>query len=84
MLKVIVAVLAWRSTRSDGAPASVVYNGVSMNRFEGEIDQGAVKKRYGIGPLDPTVLFCGRLVQQKGPDLMIEGIPPVLSLEEGR
>lgn len=57
---------------------SVVYNGVSMNRFEGEIDQGAQKQRYGIGPLDPTVLFCGRLVQQKGPDLMLESIPSVL------
>ena len=59
---------------------TVVYNGVSMHRFEGEIDQGAVKQRYGIGPLDPTVLFCGRLVQQKGPDLMIEAIPSVLQL----
>jgi glycosyltransferase involved in cell wall biosynthesis len=57
---------------------NVVYNGVSPNRFEGEIDQGAVKLRYGIGPLEPTVLFCGRLVQQKGPDLMLEAIPSVL------
>jgi glycosyltransferase involved in cell wall biosynthesis len=57
---------------------SVVYNGVSMHRFEGQIDQGAVKRRYGIGPLDPTVLFCGRLVQQKGPDLLLEAIPSVL------
>jgi glycosyltransferase involved in cell wall biosynthesis len=57
---------------------SVVYNGVSMHRFAGPIDQGAVKRRYGIGPLDPTVLFCGRLVQQKGPDLLLEAIPSVL------
>jgi len=57
---------------------SVVYNGVSMNRFEGAIDQGAVKRHYGIGPMDPTVLFCGRLVQQKGPDLLLEAIPSVL------
>lgn len=56
----------------------VVYNGVSMERFEGDIDQGAVKQRYGIAPLDPTVLFCGRLVQQKGADLMIEALPAVL------
>jgi glycosyltransferase involved in cell wall biosynthesis len=57
---------------------SVVYNGVSAHRFEGQIDQGAVKRGYGIGPIDPTVLFCGRLVQQKGPDLLLEAIPSVL------
>ena len=58
---------------------AVVYNGVSNHRFEPEIDQGTVKVRYGIGPLDPTILFCGRLVQQKGPDLLLEAIPSVLS-----
>jgi glycosyltransferase involved in cell wall biosynthesis len=58
---------------------SVVYNGVSMHRFAGQIDQGAVKRHYGIGPLEPTVLFCGRLVQQKGPDLLLEAIPSVLN-----
>jgi glycosyltransferase involved in cell wall biosynthesis len=61
-----------------GDKVSVVYNGVSMHRFAGELDQGDVKRRYGIAPLDPTVLFCGRLVQQKGPDLMLEAIPHVL------
>jgi len=61
-----------------GDKVSVVYNGVSMHRFAGELDQGYVKQRYGIAPLDPTVLFCGRLVQQKGPDLMLEAAPHVL------
>jgi glycosyltransferase involved in cell wall biosynthesis len=60
------------------AKVSVVYNGVSMHRFEGHIDQGTVKRHYGIGPMDPTVLFCGRLVQQKGPDLLLEAIPSIL------
>ena len=57
---------------------AVVYNGVSNHRFEGEVDQGQIKRRYDIGPVDPTVLFCGRLVQQKGPDLMLNAIPSVL------
>ena len=61
-----------------GDKVDVVYNGVSMHRFAGELDQGAVKRRYGIGPTDPTVLFCGRLVQQKGPDLMLDAVPQVL------
>ena len=56
----------------------VIYNGVPVQRYDGWIDPGAVKGRYGIGPLDPTVLFCGRLTIQKGPDLLLEAIPGLL------
>ena len=37
-----------------------------------------VKAGYDIGPMDPMVLFSGRLVVQKGPDLLIEAIPHIL------
>ncbi|OHB64682.1 MAG: hypothetical protein A2Y76_13105 [Planctomycetes bacterium RBG_13_60_9] len=57
---------------------SVVYNGVSPQRFDQPTDPGADKRRYGIGPLDPTILFCGRLSWQKGPDILVEAIPPIL------
>jgi len=57
---------------------SVVYNGVSPGKFNGQVDAGAVKRRYGIGPLEPTVLFCGRLTVQKGPDLLLESVPGLL------
>jgi glycosyltransferase involved in cell wall biosynthesis len=43
-----------------------------------DVDVGAVRKDYDIGPMDPTILFCGRLEWQKGPDLMMEAIPSVL------
>jgi len=56
----------------------VIHNGVNPGRFDIRTDPGADKRRYGIGPLDPTVLFCGRLVWQKGPDLLVEAIPHVL------
>ncbi len=56
----------------------VVYNGVNVHNFDGDIDPGKVKARYGIGPLDPTILFAGRIVHQKGPDLLVEAIPYVL------
>lgn len=56
----------------------VVYNGVSPQRFERSTDVGEIRHQYSIGPMDPTVLFCGRLEWQKGPDLMIEAIPPLL------
>ncbi len=57
---------------------SVVHNGVNVHNYDGWVDPGEVRSRYGIGPLDPTVLFSGRLVYQKGPDLLLEAIPYVL------
>lgn len=57
---------------------SVAYNGVSLHNYDGWITPDSVRIRYGIGPVDPTVLFCGRMVYQKGPDLLVEAIPYVL------
>jgi glycosyltransferase involved in cell wall biosynthesis len=55
-----------------------IYNAVNPRHFEGWLDPGEVKARYGIGPMDPTVLFVGRLEFQKGPDLLVEAIPGLL------
>jgi glycosyltransferase involved in cell wall biosynthesis len=57
----------------------VVNNGVCWKRFNLEFDLGQQKRMYDIGPLDPTVLFCGRLVWQKGADIMVEAVPGILS-----
>jgi glycosyltransferase involved in cell wall biosynthesis len=57
----------------------VVYNGVSPHKWARWLDPGAVKARYGIGPLDPTVLYAGRMAYQKGPDLLVEAVPKVLN-----
>jgi len=57
---------------------SAIYNGVNLHRYEGWVSPAAIKARYGIGPMDPTVLFSGRMVFQKGPDLLMEAIPSVL------
>jgi glycosyltransferase involved in cell wall biosynthesis len=56
----------------------IIYNGVHANKFDGWIDQGEVKKRFHIGPLDPMILFVGRMTYQKGPDLLLEAVPDVL------
>jgi glycosyltransferase involved in cell wall biosynthesis len=58
--------------------ACMVYNGISLSSFDGEIDPGRVKGEYHIGPMDPTVLFVGRMTAQKGPDILIEAIPSIL------
>ncbi len=55
-----------------------IYNGVNYTHFDGFIDPGSVKARFGVGPLDPMVLFVGRMALQKGPDLLIEAVPHLL------
>ena len=57
---------------------SVIYNGVSPGSFDGFIDPAGVRARYGVGPVNPMVLFVGRMVTQKGPDLLVEAIPHIL------
>ena len=57
---------------------SAIYNGVSVRNYDVGIDPGEVKRNYNIGPMDPMVLFSGRMVYQKGPDLLLEAIPHVL------
>jgi len=61
-----------------GDKVYVIGNGVDWKRFDFEVDAGKIKAEYAIGPLDPTVLFCGRMVWQKGPDILVEAIPSIL------
>jgi glycosyltransferase involved in cell wall biosynthesis len=56
----------------------MIYNGVNARAFDYEVDPGEVKRRHAIGPLDPTVLFVGRMVVQKGPDILVRTMPSVL------
>lgn len=57
---------------------AVIYNGVNAATFDYSVDPGEVKRRYAIGPLDPTVLFVGRMVVQKGPDILVRAMPHIL------
>ena len=56
----------------------VVPNGVAYHDFDGYLEPGPVKARYGIGPLDPTIFASGRMTVQKGMDLLVEAVPMVL------
>jgi glycosyltransferase involved in cell wall biosynthesis len=55
-----------------------VHNGINCNHFDGYIDPGVCRRTYRIGPLDPMVLFVGRMTAQKGPDLLLETVPAIL------
>jgi len=55
----------------------VVPNGVVPRQYWAGIDPGEVKRAYGIHPYAPLILFIGRLVYQKGPDILIEALRKV-------
>ncbi len=55
-----------------------IYNGVNSIVFDKHMDPEAVKRQYGIGKMDPVVLFVGRMVVQKGPDILAAAIPSIL------
>jgi glycosyltransferase involved in cell wall biosynthesis len=57
---------------------SVINNGVNARQYDVSVDPGEVKRGYNVGPMDPTVLYSGRMVFQKGPDLLVEAIPYLL------
>jgi glycogen synthase len=58
--------------------ATVIYNGVNAQNFDYQLDPGEVKRRHALAPLDPLVLFAGRLTVQKGPDILVRAMPSVL------
>ena len=57
-----------------------INNGIQCARFDGMLeDPGAVKGSYGIGVMDPVVLFVGRMVGgMKGGDILMEAVPDSL------
>jgi glycogen synthase len=61
-----------------GWKIATVYNGVNVHHYDGWLDPGDVKRSYSVGPVDPMILFSGRMVLQKGPDLLVEAIPAIL------
>ena len=56
---------------------TTIYNGVARHRFDRRVDPDKTRRAHDIGPLDPVVLFCGRLDYQKGPDILLEAFPSV-------
>jgi glycosyltransferase involved in cell wall biosynthesis len=49
-----------------------------MDTFDTGSDAGAVKARYQVGPVDPTILYVGDLDARYGPDILVKALPAVL------
>jgi glycosyltransferase involved in cell wall biosynthesis len=60
-----------------GWKCDVVPNGIVPGQYRSYLDAGEVKRAYGIHPFAPLILFIGRLVWQKGPDMFIEAVRKV-------
>jgi glycosyltransferase involved in cell wall biosynthesis len=56
----------------------IIPNGIVLGKLRRGLNAGRVKEKYGIHPLAPVVLFCGRMSFQKGPDLLVEAVPLIL------
>jgi glycosyltransferase involved in cell wall biosynthesis len=62
----------------DEAKISAIPNGIAAGKIKRVIDQDSIGAKYGVRPGAPPILFCGRMSYQKGPDLLVEAVPPTL------
>ncbi len=47
-------------------------------QFNSSVDHGAVKARYQVGPIDPTILYVGDFSDRYVPDLLVKAMPAIL------
>mmetsp|Transcript_8519 Transcript_8519/g.38053 ORF Transcript_8519/g.38053 Transcript_8519/m.38053 type:complete len:525 (-) Transcript_8519:1603-3177(-) len=63
----------WRNLRC-------VPSGIDVLPYDGELwDPAYIRGFYKVGPLDPMVLFNGKMVTEKGPDILIDAVPMLLA-----
>jgi len=57
----------------------VVYNGVDLSCFNGEVDASTMRKELGIGE-EPLVATASRLIRRKSPALLVSAFARVLKV----
>ncbi len=57
----------------------IIPNGIVTGKLRRVLDAGRIKEKYGVHPMAPLILFCGRMSIQKGPDILVEAMPRILS-----
>ena len=65
------------SYKFDPRKATVVYNGVDLERFNPDIDGDILRGELGLQDT-PTILFLGRIAPYKGPQYLVMAAPMVL------
>jgi glycosyltransferase involved in cell wall biosynthesis len=55
-----------------------IRNGIHCDAYDRPVDVGAVRASIGVGPMDPTALFVGRLCWDDGPDILLDAVAGVL------
>lgn len=48
------------------------------HRFQKQLDQGEIKGKYQVGPIDPMVLFLGDFDNRHAPDVLMRSVPSLL------
>ena len=67
----------WRSVLGDQSRISVVHNGVDTERYRpvrSEAERAALREALGLLPDHATILFVGRLVADKGVDVLLKAV----------
>jgi len=49
-----------------------------VHLFRNDLDPGAVKARFQVGPIDPTIVYVGDLAEGYGADLLVKAMPAIL------
>jgi glycosyltransferase involved in cell wall biosynthesis len=49
-----------------------------VHQFDGRLDPGAIKARFQVGPVDPTVLYIGDVDERHGADVLMKSVPAIL------
>jgi glycosyltransferase involved in cell wall biosynthesis len=57
---------------------SVIPRDFHWEDFQWVNDPGEIKRKYQIGPVDPLVLFVGKLSHDYGTDILAEAIPDLI------
>jgi glycosyltransferase involved in cell wall biosynthesis len=56
---------------------AVIPNGVDIDRYRGEVDRGAVRRRVGITADAPTIIVVAKLMEQKGHAVLLDALPAI-------
>ena len=70
------------TTKLDETNVYVIYNGVDVSRFKPR-DATSIRRRLGFAPGEKVLVFAGRLIPQKSPELALEAFAVICKVLPG-